>query len=102
MIFGQGWGAVKVGGQGREQGWGQVRGRVKVRGSREGVMVGGLGIGARGAVGFSGGVEMKRKCSCYNSIPIHSIPIHSIPFQSIPLHFNPFQSMFYTCRSALS
>ena len=45
----------RLGGHGREQGWGQVRGRVKVRGSREGVMVGALGIGARGAVGFSWG-----------------------------------------------
>ena len=45
-IVGQGWGGVKGGGgvnvvgQGRGQGWGWVR--VKVRGSREGVMVGGV------------------------------------------------------------
>ena len=49
----KGGGGVKVVGQGRVQGWGRVR--VKVRGSREGVMVGGLGVGVRGAVGFSGG-----------------------------------------------
>ena len=59
MIEGQGRGSS----QGREQGWGQVWGRVKVSGVKGGVMVAGLGIGARGAVGFSGGVEMKRKCS---------------------------------------
>ena len=47
-------------------------------GSREGVMVGGLGVGARVAVGFSGGVEMKK----------------NVP-DLIPIHFNPFQSMFY-------
>ena len=29
--------------------------RVKVRGSREGIMVGGLGVGVMGAVDFSGG-----------------------------------------------
>ena len=39
-------------GQGRVQGWGRVR--VKVRGSREGVMVGGLGVGVRGS-GLVGG-----------------------------------------------
>ena len=58
----KGGGGVKVVGQGRGQGWGRVR--VKVRGSREGVMLGGLGVGVRGAVGFSAGrFEMKRKCS---------------------------------------
>ena len=41
-------------GQGRGQGWGQVR--VKVRGSREGVMVGGLGVGVRGQSGLVGGM----------------------------------------------
>ena len=52
-------GRVKVVGQGR----GQVK--IKVRGSREGVMVGGgLGVRVRGTIGFSGGrFEMKRKCS---------------------------------------
>ena len=45
-----------------DQGWGRVR--VKVGGSREMVMVGGLGVGVRGAVWFSGGrFEMKRICS---------------------------------------
>ena len=38
--------------------------RINVRGSREGVMVGGLGVRVRGTIGFSGGrFEMKRKCS---------------------------------------
>ena len=46
-------GGIKVVGQGRGQGWGRMR--VKVRGLRELVMVGGLGVGVRGAVGLSGG-----------------------------------------------
>ena len=51
-------GRVKVVGQGR----GRVK--IKVRESREGVMVGGLGVRVRGTIGFSGGrFEMKRKCS---------------------------------------
>ena len=44
------------------------------------------------AVGFSGGVEVKRY------VP-DIIPFQSIPFQPIPLHFNP---CFTQCRSALS
>ena len=58
----KGGGGIKVVGQGHGQGWGRVR--VKVGGSIEGVMVGGLGVGVRGTVGFSvGRFEMKRKCS---------------------------------------
>ena len=60
-------GGVKVWGQ--DQGQGQVKGVKVGGGSMSGgqgrvVMVGGLGGGVRGAVGFSGGrFEMKRKCS---------------------------------------
>ena len=39
--------------QGRGQGWGRVR--VKVRGVKGGVMVGGLGVGVRGQSGLVGG-----------------------------------------------
>ena len=49
----KGGGGVKVVGQGWGQGWGRVR--VKVRGSREGVMVGDLGVGVRGQSGLVGG-----------------------------------------------
>ena len=80
-VEGQGWGRVKVGvnirvkvgsraGEGSRLG--SRSGRVKVRGSREGVMVGGSRGWSQGAVGFCGGgggggeiseFQMKRKCS---------------------------------------
>ena len=53
----QGRGRVMVGGQDQGQG-GQGWRKVKVRGSREGVMVGGLDCGVRGAVRFSGGYSI--------------------------------------------
>ena len=46
-------GGVKVVGQGRGKGWGRVR--VKVRGPREGVIVGGSRGCSKGSVGLSGG-----------------------------------------------
>ena len=55
-------------------------------------MVGGLGVGARVAVGFSGGVEMKK------NVP-DIIPSHSNPFHSISIHSN---ACFTQYRSALS
>ena len=57
----------------------------------------GLGVGARGAVGFSLGVQMKRNVP--DIIPFHSNPFHSNPFHSISIHSNP---CFTQCRSALS
>ena len=90
---------------GSGQGWG-LRSGTRLRsssgeGQGQGVKGGchgwGLGVGARGAVGFSWGVQMKRNVP--DIIPFHSSPFHSNPFHSMSIHSNP---CFTQCRSALS
>ena len=59
-VVGQGWGGVKVRGQGWRRGqgcWSRSGSRLGLgegqgQGVKGGVMVGGLGVGVRGAVGF--------------------------------------------------